>query len=133
MSTAALLREQILAAHDLKREEVEVPEWGTTLWVRGMTSQERDEYESEIVQQRGRSTTYNLKNLRARLLTRALVDEDGTRLFSDKDVVALGGKNAAVMDRLFAIARRMSGIGEKDVEELAGNSGDPQGDDSPSV
>lgn len=120
--TVFLNREAILAAEDLPRELVEVPEWGGAVYVRALTGAERDQFEASIVEQRGRDMRMNMRNIRAKLVALTVVDEDGQRIFTDDDVAALGGKSAAALDRLFAVAQRLSGLSKEDVEELAKNS-----------
>ena len=53
------LRESIIAANDLKRESVEVPEWGVTVYVRTMTGEERDQYEEETYKFNGDDVEVN--------------------------------------------------------------------------
>lgn len=125
-----LNREAILAAEDLPRELVEVPEWGGAVYVRALTGAERDQFEASIVEQRGRDVRMNMRNIRAKLVALTVVDEDGQRIFTDDDVAALGGKSAAALDRLFAVAQRLSGLSKEDVEELAKNSESVQSADS---
>jgi hypothetical protein len=108
-------RAAILAAPDIRTETVAVPAWGGEVIVRGLTGAERDAYE-----QRCHDTKY--ANIRATLLALALVDAAGVRLFTLEDVERLGAKSAAPLDHLFDVARRLSGIGQKDVQELVGNS-----------
>jgi hypothetical protein len=115
-----LSREDILGAQDLKTEDVEVPEWGGTVRVRSLTGAERDAYEAGIVQLRGDgSRTFTLQNARARLVSLAVCNENGERLFSDKDIAELGKKSAAALERVFDKARHLSGLSDDDVEELA--------------
>src|SRR5690606_19506049 len=125
-----LNREAILAAKDLPRELVEVPEWGGAVYVRALTGAERDQFEASIVEQRGRDVRMAMRNIRAKLVALTVVDEDGQRNFTDDDVAALGGKSAAALDRLFAVAQRLSGLSKEDVEELAKNSESGQSADS---
>lgn len=108
-----------MKAEDLKRETVPVPEWGGEVIVRTMTGAERDTFESEITGKKG----VNRDNIRAKLLARVLINEEGKRLFSDNDIADLGDKSGNVLDRLFGIAQNLNGIGAKDVEELEKNSG----------
>lgn len=127
------LRDQILQADDLERQEVEVPEWGVSVWVRGLTSAERDDYESELLEiTEDGDKVLHRENARAKLLVRAVVDEDGNRVFGDEDVEALGEKSGRATDRLFDVAQELSGVTEEDVEELAGNSPGGPGEGSPS-
>jgi hypothetical protein len=88
------IRSQILAADDLPREAVAVPEWGgVTVWVRTLTGTERDRFETQ-----------------------------GARLFADGDAGALGKKSSKALDRLLEVAMRLSGIGAKQQEEAEKNS-----------
>lgn len=129
---ALLTRDQILAADDLKRETIEVPEWGGEVIVRSLTGAERDAFEDSVVKQRGKSRELNLRNARARLVSLSLIDEAGNKLFTDKDVDLLGRKSAAGLDRVFAAAQRLSGLTEQDLDELAKNSESGQSDSSTS-
>lgn len=113
-----LSRDQLLAATTLPRETVPVPELGGEVCVRGLTGAERDQFEQEMLATRGKKTSMNLANIRARLVTLAAVDEAGARLFTPADVEALGLVRADVLDRLFAVAQRLSGLRDNDVEEL---------------
>lgn len=113
-----LSKDQILAADDLRVEEVDVPEWGGTVRVRSLTGTERDAYEASIVQIQGNSRRLRMENARAKLVALCLVDEDGGRLFSDQEIGTLGSKSGKVLDRLFDVASKLSGLSNDDVEEL---------------
>ncbi len=117
-----LSREQILAAVDLPREEVYIAEWAGSVWVRTLSAAERDALEAASVQARGKDRSVNLANLRARLAVLCLVDEQGQRLFTDTDAVALGQKSAKALARVYDVAARLNGLSAEDVEELAKNS-----------
>ena len=110
-----LNRDDILNVVDLDVKEVKVPEWKGSVNVRGLTARERDSFEASI------GASANLDNLRARLVVLTLVDEEGKRIFKDSDAKALGDKNAEVVNRLFDVARQMSGMTDADVNELEGN------------
>lgn len=127
-----LSREQILEAKDLVTEAVEVPEWGGSVLVKSLTGAERDQYESAIVEQKGRDTKVNLRNARARLVALSVVDEEGKRLFSPNDVSLLGAKSAAALQRVFNVAMRLSGITDDDVKELTEELEADPFEDSPS-
>lgn len=118
---SVLTRDSILGAKDLITEVVRVPEWGGVVHVRSLTGAERDQFEAAVVEFRGTNADINFKNLRARLVVMTVVDETGARLFSDDDVQAVGSKSGAVLDRVFAVAQRLSGLTRTDVEVLAKN------------
>ena len=126
----ALTREQILAHTDLPKEEVSVPEWGGTVFVRTLTGTERDQFEQSMFeathQRNGKKTAerkINLRNVRARLLALCIVDDAGQRMFQDHEDALLGKLSGAALDRLFSVAQRLSRLTPEDVEELVGNSG----------
>lgn len=121
---AFLTAEQIRTVDDKQYEDVEVPEWGGTVRVRGMSGTERDAYEASILEQRGNDRKVNLANARAKLVVRCLVDENGALLFTPDDVRVLGRKSAKALERVFDAARRASGMTEADIEKLTENFDD---------
>lgn len=129
-----LTREQILKADDRAYVEVACPEWGGSVRTRSLTGAERDAFEDSILGERKKNGTREVvsKNIRAKLVVLAAVDQDGKPLFSVDDVTILGEKNAAALDRIFETAKKLSGIAETDVEDLIKNSGAGQGAGLPS-
>ncbi len=138
-----LSRDDILNAEDRVRELVEVPEWGGSVYVRSMEGIERDRYEMGLTRL-GRNEKgglevegLNADNIRARLCAMTIVDEDWTNLFTERDVLVLGHKSAAALDRCFSVAQRLSHLTDEDVEKLMdelgkGPSAD-SGSDSPGI
>jgi len=116
---ATLKRDEILQASDIQTELVPVPEWGGDVYVKGMTGAERDKFESSIVEQRGKESRMNMANVRAKLASLTICDENGKRLFTEQDVQALSQKSASALQRVMIVAQRLSGIGDEDVKELA--------------
>ena len=130
-----LNRTEILNVNDIVIEEVHVPEWGedAIVYVKGMTGAERDKFESSLVVLRGKSQTLNMANIRAKLASLTICDENGKRLFSEQDVQVLSQKSASALQRVFVVAQKLSRIGDEDIEELAeGLKADPF-DGSPSA
>ncbi len=112
-----LSRAEILAAEDLTRELVEVPEWGGAVYVRGLTAAEYDAITVSAIEGSGKNHHVNLANLRVKIVAASVVDEDGKRLFSDSDIKALGNKSAAALQRVFSVAQRLSGLGDEALEK----------------
>lgn len=119
---AILTKEQIVSINDITTETVSVPEWGGDVLVKVMTGTERDAFESSIFEQKGKDIQKNLGNLRAKLVSKCLVDEKGNRLFADKEIEIIGKKSAKVLDKIYEVCVKINGIGPKDVEELTKNS-----------
>lgn len=113
-------RDEILDYDDIKVEVVPVPEWGKNAAVRlkVLSAAERDAFEASTVTTKGGRQKPNLANLRARLVSRCMVDENGDRIFESGDVARLGNKSSAALDRLFAKCQELNGFTEKDIEEL---------------
>lgn len=133
------LRDAILAAEDLPREQVQTDEWAPFgvpfVFVRGLTSAERDAYELSLTvagPNGGRMQRPNLKNIRTAFVVKIVVDESGERIFTDKDVEELGKKNARVIDHLWEVGRRMSGMTDEEVNPSKGDQEDSNSSDSPS-
>lgn len=139
----ALTKEDILAAADRATEDVEVPEWGGTVTVRALSGTERDHYERSLVRftpnQQGGMDVAAADGviIRGRLAALSIVDPDGKRMFSDKDIFTLGEKSARALDRVFSAATRLSGLSREDVEALTTGlkaaPKDSTGSDSPEI
>jgi hypothetical protein len=118
---SALSRDQILGADDLKRELVEVPEWGGSVWVRTLTGDKRDEFEAIAIASKDDAGLLR-SGFRARFASWTVCDEDGELLFSDEDVAELGKKSASALDRVFTRAQKLNHLSDEDVDDLAGKS-----------
>lgn len=129
---AILTREAILKAKDLKTKTVPVPEWGGDVIVSTMTGTARDRMEAEIWRERKSDTDTNVRNIRAKIIAATVVDEKGDLLFKDGDVLKLGNKSSKALDRVFAVAQKLNGIGDRDVREMEKNLGATRLEDSPS-
>jgi len=113
-----LTADAILEINDLKIEKVLVPEWGGCVYVRGMSGNERDQWEQAILET---SPGERMENIRGLAGSYSICDKDGKRLFTDHQVEALGKKSAAALDRVFAVAKRLSRLSVDDIEELTKN------------
>jgi len=135
-----LSRDQILAVQDLKHEDVDVPEWGGTVRVQELTADQRDAVEASMTEITMTDGGFAAKitpdkviaTFRARLAAYSIVDEAGKRLFTDADMVALGAKSSAALQRVYNVAIRLSAFSKSDVEELVGKSEAAPSGDSPS-
>jgi hypothetical protein len=116
-----LNREEILGKRGGRVEEIKVPEWGGTVFVREITASERDAFEASSLDKKGGA---KMVNIRARLAVLTLSDSEGKRLFGDADVAALGELPASAMDRIFEAAMRVNRLTKSDVDELEKNSED---------
>jgi len=134
-----LTREQIFGAEDRIIEFVKVPEWSggdpeTGVFVQGLTGVDRDSFELGMIEGRGRKQEVNLRNLRAKLIVRCAVDSDdpdtAKQIFTLVDIAPLGRKSAAALQRVYAVAQRLSGLSNEDVEEMTIELGEEKSDGS---
>jgi hypothetical protein len=109
-----LTRSAILAADDLPREAVNVPEWGGEVFVRTLTGGERDRFEGWIQGDR-------FDAFRAKLAVLCVCDESGARVFADDDVALLSGKSTKPLDRIVEAAYRLNRFTTADLETIAKN------------
>jgi hypothetical protein len=113
-----LSKDAILQAPDMPVETVSVPEWGGQVCVRTMSGTDRDAFEASLIGKQGevQGGGQQLQNVRARLVALTVCDKTGVRLFTDADIPALGAKSAKALDRVFAVAQRLNGIGQQEVD-----------------
>lgn len=134
-----LSRAEILGKVDRIYQDVKCPEWGTKAnpigltRVQSLTGLERDEWEELCQVEKAGKKEFSTKQLREKLLAKTCVDGDGKLLFSEGDLIELAKKNSTPLTRLFDVARKLSGIGVQDVEELTKNSEAAPGGDSSST
>lgn len=124
------LAEAILSTPAGKPETVTA--FGRKLYIRRMPSTERDEWEASLVQKKNKGAM-DLRNLRARLVVKVLVDGNGRRVFRDDQAAALGKKDSFDLDVLFKTAQRLNAVSDDDLRELAGNSAGDQNDSTGSA
>jgi hypothetical protein len=118
-----LSKEQILAANDLKYEDVPCPEWGEGVGVRVvvLSGTERDALEVDL-------DWKALNNIRAQVAARCVVGPDGKRLFTDADTAALGKKSGVALNRVYDACMKINKLRKQDVEGLEKNSDGAPGD-----
>ena len=111
--------EAILAADDRPMVRVAVRSWGGHVFVRTISGYERDQFELYMARHVDPESNELVGcNWRAGLLARCLSDSKGELLFSEDDIEALGRKSGAELDTLFAVARRLNRLKQKDVDEI---------------
>jgi hypothetical protein len=115
-----LNKEALLAATALPRERVDLPELGKDayIYIQGMTGSQRDEWETSLVRGRGNHRKVDTLNIRAKLVVRCAVNDDGSLMFTNGEAEAVGQIRVDVLQRLFEVAQRLSGVSDKDADEL---------------
>src|SRR6266849_4468366 len=111
----SLTKLQIRNAKKLITETVLTPEWGEGSYaiVKRLSAKERDQFEESNVKGTGKDRRLDLSNVRARLVSLCLVDDQGNRLFTDQEAEELGEYDSLVMDRIFDAAHLLNRLGAK--------------------
>lgn len=114
-----LSKADILKAEDRNYRDVAVPEWGGTVRLAVMSGSARDQYEMNLTKVKPDGTReQDLSNIRAKLVSACLVDENFVPMFTAQE---LGKKNGKVLDRLFEIANELNATSEEEVEKAVKN------------
>jgi hypothetical protein len=102
------------------------------VWIQGMSGKQRDAWEASLVVGRGKRRRTDAANIRARLAVRCIFDKPGgARVFTDAEAEILGNLPAAILNPIFEMAQRLSGVGDDDIDELKKISEGEAGSDSP--
>lgn len=109
-----LTKEQIFAAPDIKSIEVDVPEWGGSVKVKGMSAIDRIDFEKG---QEGLQPSEMI--LKLVLLT--CVDENDNRLFADDDLKELQKKSPTAILKIFNESVKLNTLSDKVIEDKAEN------------
>lgn len=117
------VRSKILNADDVQSEAVEVPEWGVTVSVRGMTGKERARFLQATVNEDGKPQFDRIypEILIACTYHPADHPEAGTKVFEPTDRDVLNDKSSAPTERIAKVAMRLSGI-DDDAKSAAKNA-----------
>ncbi len=108
------------------REEVQVPEWGGSVWVRTLSAAERDKLEAEWERTKR-------VNFRARLALYTLCDQNGVALMQEQDLHTLGNQASSALNRITEVAFRLNGFTKADEADLEKNSESGQTNGSATV
>lgn len=117
----SLTREDVLGADDLKRESVDCPEWGGTVWVQELTAADSMEYDVWIFENREDKTAI-MKGMNAMMVMLCACNEEGERLFSNKDLAEINSKSPEPVIRIASAAFAINKMRESDYEGEVKNS-----------
>jgi len=109
-----LTRDAILAVTDLPETVVDVPEWGGSVRLRGLSAG------AAAAWQTAAEAAEPIEAM-CRLVALSALDLEGRCLFTEADVAALGGKSMAAIRRVFNAAAMLNGLGLSD-EDAEKNS-----------
>lgn len=114
-----LTRDSILEMNDRATLEVDVPEWGGLITIREWGLPERGAF-VEIMEKRT-AGEIGMGDAMALCVVLSVVDENGDRIFTDKDVAVISRKSGKAAERIFSAAMALNMVTRREVETLEGN------------
>jgi len=100
-----LSKDDIFKAKDFEIKEIEVPEWGGSIFIKSMSGYARAKLVADV------QNKIDLDKLQLRVLINCICDSEGKLLFSEADLQKLGTKNPEVLSMLEKECCKISGIG----------------------
>ena len=115
----ALTKEAIANLEDLTIEEIHVPEWKDSVFLKGLTGTQRGIFEVDNAKSGGKLKI----DFREAFLAKTMCDKEGNLLFDSvkEGIKILGPRAGAPISRLFDRAWTLSGLDEDDRDELEKN------------
>jgi hypothetical protein len=124
----ALTRDEILKTNDIQVNEIEVPEWGGSVFIKQLTRAQQDSYlKMQMGKTRMKQDT-RAKNQEiigaelyghdAYLCSRGICDENGKAIFKDSDIQSLKKKNGAVIGRIAKEIIAFSDMAGDDIDKV---------------
>ncbi len=115
-----LTKQQILST-STRLKEVEVPEWGGSVFIRPLTIHEQAKLADLGTKYEKSSVVDRMKNCTLRLVQWSVCDEQGNPLFETGDLEPLMSKAASAFLRLQDAILALSGLTEESRKELEKN------------
>ena len=115
-----LTKQQILSTSP-RLKEVDVPEWGGSVFIRPLTIHEQAKLADLGTKHEKSSVVDRMKNCTLRLVQWSVCDEQGNPLFEGGDLEPLMNKAASAFLRLQDAILALSGLTEESRKELEKN------------
>jgi len=112
--SAQELRAKILASKDARVKELEVKEWGVTIWVHSLRYGERNKLLTDSGLGEKVTGTMDVKKINSfimNLIVLTVKDNDGNQVFTKKDIEELETRNSEIVDEIATVATELSGLG----------------------
>lgn len=103
----------------LKKQVLNIPEWGGDIYIREPSGLERSEF--ELLTKSINESDDLFKTIRGRCAVKCIVDEDGKRFFSDEQIDIVNSLSANALDRVLDAYREIALMVDDDIEKAAKN------------
>ena len=111
--------DDIVAAQDTQYDFVDTPEWSGRVRIASLTGTERQALVTSMrADQKKLGDELALVRFAFRVVAASLVDEDGHHVPDQENAVGrLADKNMAPVQRVFDACRKLSGLGQEELDE----------------
>lgn len=116
-----ITKEQVLATKPALKE-IEVPEWGGSVWIRPVTLAEQGRLANAGLKYEKADPSTRLKGTTVALIIWVVSDENGNPMFAESDIPGLMNQPASIFLRLQDAILELSGLTESARAELEKNS-----------
>jgi len=97
----------------LRIEELYIPEWDGVVFIKEMTALQIEQDGQFMIKNNGKPDYSKAIQIPTRSCARQVVDKDGNRLFSERDINELRQKHGSAITRISKAVRELSGQGTK--------------------
>lgn len=113
----SITREVFLSKRQLKRKQVDIPEWGATVYVQELNAKQRGEFEAAATG----GDLGKLAATRASLVVKCATTAEGVPLLKAGDEHVVGEMSGDIIDRIFTAILEISGMLGTAAESASGN------------
>lgn len=130
---AALTAEVIFAVQDIKRERLDIEEWGGYVWVHSLSSSQHEKLVQSCMRGTGKNRAMDMIGYQSKLAVLCARDDEGARIFADEHADKLAAKASGPISKIANKAQELSGFGEGAIEVAKENLGQTPSDASASA
>jgi len=114
-------KKAILAASDLGLKEIQMKEWGGSVYIRQLSGKEREEFEEETTNLDSSEKQTDQVNAMAVFCSYIICDDKRNRLFTSEEADQLAEKSFNSLKHVFNEGMLLNSIRSEDIEELTKN------------
>lgn len=112
-----LLTKEAIFGSLLDTRDVQVPEWGGTVRVRGMTGAERDDWELRAFRAEEANDLEMQLTMRRRAVVCGVIDAGGAAVFNDEDTAEIKKLSGKALEVVFDAIMKLSGLRKESDQE----------------
>lgn len=129
----ALTAAIVFSVEDIKKERLELEDWGGYVWVHSLSSSAHEKLVQSCMRGTGKNRTMDMVGYQSKLTVLCARDDEGKRIFGDDHAAQLAEKASGPISKIANKAQELSGFGEGAVETAKENLGQTPSDGSPTV